>query len=712
MAAIKTTAVLVDLVGYSDMSQLLEDSLGVQATLSLNQQVQRLITDALADAGGTVVDNIFLTTGDGALLKFASVDPALVFATRLHERAAQHNIGVTEPRARRVFRVGIGTGEIAVDPDTGAPAGMAISRAARLEAKADPGGVLIDGESWHAACDNLKSPYHGPEDISGKRDEHFSAWRAQIDPDGAANAAYWIDIQAAPTGTAPLGFMSATPAPPAQSGPTRRQLMIGGGLGLAALGGGYAAWSGGFFGGTATANSIAVLPFKNLSGDPAQAYFSDGLSEEVRATLARNALLKVAAPTSAEKFRDHNDDAKAVGSQLGVAYLLEGSVRRANGVVRISSELVDAQTGFSNWSQSFDRPLTDIFAVQSEIANIVAEELAVRMVTGAPPSDASGKLTTGGTTNVEAYDAFLRGQSLYKASVDEASDRAALAEFDKAIALDENYAAAYAARSRTMANIANSASDMAQARSLFDAAVSAARRAVALAPDFADAYSALGVALAFGKLDVKAARMPFERSRMLGVGDADVLARFALFSARSGRDKAAGDAITRAVSLDPLNPRTYRTAATVNYAARRFEKSIGLNQQALSLNPKLSASHAAIGDALFGLGRLDDARAAYQRDGTSAFALTGLAIVEQAKGNTAAARAVYNKLVMTQGDSALYQQAQVLSKWGKLADALTALKKARQKGDPGLLLTRTDPMLDPLRNNPDFSRLLSAIGFE
>jgi tetratricopeptide (TPR) repeat protein len=166
------------------------------------------------------------------------------------------------------------------------------------------------------------------------------------------------------------------------------------------------------------------------------------------------------------------------------------------------------------------------------------------------------------------------------------------------------------------------------------------------------------------------------------------------------------------LQLDPLNPRTFRTAATVEYAARRFAESIAFNQKALSLNAKLGASNAAIGDAMLGLGKLKEARAAYGRDGKSAFALAGIAIVERAMGNEAAARTAFDMLIMTQGDSALYQQAQVFSKFGDIANALETLQKARKNGDSGLLLSRTDPLLDPLRSNPDFSRLLLSIGFE
>jgi tetratricopeptide (TPR) repeat protein len=175
---------------------------------------------------------------------------------------------------------------------------------------------------------------------------------------------------------------------------------------------------------------------------------------------------------------------------------------------------------------------------------------------------------------------------------------------------------------------------------------------------------------------------------------------------------AAKDAIKRALQLDPLNPRTFRTAATVEYAARRFAESISFNQKALSLNAKLGASNAAIGDALLGLGKLKEAREAYGQESTSVFALTGVAIAERAIGNGPAARAAFDKLIAERGDSALYQQAQVLAKWGDVPAAVAALEKARKIGDSGLLLARTDPMLDSLRRTPEFSRLLLSIGFE
>ena len=157
----------------------------------------------------------------------------------------------------------------------------------------------------------------------------------------------------------------------AQGGIDRRKVLMLGGGAVAVIGGGLVVFNP--FGGGRSANSVAVLPFANMSGDKEQVYFSDGLSEEIRSALARNPALKVAAPTSANTFRNKTADAKVIGSKLGVAFLLEGSVRRAGEVVRIAAQLSDTKSGFSKWSQSFDRQLTDVFAVQSEIARIVAE---------------------------------------------------------------------------------------------------------------------------------------------------------------------------------------------------------------------------------------------------------------------------------------------------------------------------------------------------
>lgn len=492
----------------------------------------------------------------------------------------------------------------------------------------------------------------------------------------------------------------------------RRTVMAGGGLALATLGGGVAAWKTGLFGGAAASNSVAVLPFKNLSGDAAQSYFSDGLSEEVRSALARITVLKVAAPTSSGKFRDHAEDAKTVARKLGVAFLLEGSVRRSGDIVRIAAELIDGKTGFSRWADSFDRGIKDIFAVQSEIANTVANALVAEVAEDTAKPSGKDKASAGGTTNVAAFDAYLRGRALYNLHADENSYRASLTQFDAAIAADPRYAAAYSARARSLTSIANQFATADQFKRLYGAAVGSARRAVAIAPRFADAQSTLGVVLFQGLMDFKGARKPFDLSRTLGPGDANVLSRFANYCATTGRYEDARDAITRALVLDPLNPSIHSNAGLIQYSARHYADAIPPFRQALALNPKLPFAHASIGNSLFNLGKYREARAEYLEEPLDVLRLPALAIVEKKLGNEAAAKEAMQKLRTSLGDGGSYQQAQVLSQWGQTGAALDKLEHARAIGDIGLTNARNDPMLDPLRNEPRFKQLLKQLGFD
>lgn len=523
-------------------------------------------------------------------------------------------------------------------------------------------------------------------------------------------------LQAVLRAVLPLAGREALPRPPerppaaAPVNASRRGLLLGGGAIAVAAATGVLGWRRGWFGGAeATGSSVAVLPFKNLSGDPNQVYFSDGLSEEVRATLARNRKLKVMAEASSGKFRGSDSGAVDIASQLGVAFLLDGSVRWSGKTVRVAADLIDGHTGFSRWTQIFERRIDDVFAVQSEIANTVASALAAQV---APGSEQEQRAASGSTADVGAFDAYLRGRALYERSTDEASEREALALFDAAIARDPEYAAAHAARALALTTLANHYGSVAERTGVYDQAVAAARRAVALARGYAGAYSTLGFVLFQGKLDARAAREPFERSNELGKGEAKTQARWAQYCARTGREREAAEAMGRALSRDGLNALIHRAAGTIEYAARRFRTSIAPQRRALQMNPRMPGSHAAIGDALLNLGELAQARDEYAAEPVPDFQLTGLAIVEHRGGNGSAARAAMKRLVDELGDSVLYQQAQVLAQFGELETAIARLLKARELGDSGLIYARNDPFLDPLRTDPRVETLLRGLGFD
>ena len=485
---------------------------------------------------------------------------------------------------------------------------------------------------------------------------------------------------------------------------SRRQAIAGGTAAVVAAGGTLVAWETGIFGpGAARARTIAVLPFKNLSGDTSQAYLSDGLTEEIRSALARNAGLMVLAGTSSNTVRDMTGDAKSIAGKLGVAYLLEGSVRRAGDVVRVGTNLTNGSTGFSEWSQQVERPLGDIFAFESEIAKTVSGALSVRMATDAP--------APGGTRNVRAYEAYLQGKALYNLARDEATDRQAKADYEVAIAADPDFALAHAALSRSLSSLAAEYAEAGELKAIYAQAIDEAKRAITIAPTLAEGHLALGYALFTGRLDVNGARPSYDKAYEYGRGDADIVLLYAQYAVRARRFKDARDAIGRALSLDPLNPRTHRAAGNIAYASRRYADAIPEYRRAIELNPKISNAYASLGDSLMELGNLPEARAAYQHEHSAMFRLRGLAVLEHRAGNQAAAERAFSQLVSEVGDSAMYQQAEVMAQWGRSDEAIAKLERARAIGDSGLSYVATDPLLDPIATDARFKRFVSEIGF-
>jgi len=487
------------------------------------------------------------------------------------------------------------------------------------------------------------------------------------------------------------------------SAPTsRRTLLVGGSAAAAAIAGGGAwfAWDRGMFGGSAPL-SIAVLPFRNLSGDQAQDYFADGLTDEVRTALTRIAALQVLAGTSSEKAGEDSAGPKAIAASLGVGFLLSGSVQRSGEVVRIATDLVDGHTGFSRWSQSVDRKLTDIFAVQSDIANTVASQMSVQVATAEP--------APGGTRNVQAYENYLQGKALFNLAKDESTDRASLSHLDLAVAEDPNFALAHAARARTLSVIAGEHATADQLKPLWSEAIAAAHRAVEIAPNLAEGHLALGYVLFAGKLDIKGAWPSYERAYKLGYGNADIALLYALYCSRAGRPAQAKAAVDRAVLLDPLNPRAFRAQGSVAYAARRYADALPPLRRALELNPKMTFAHSLVGNSLLGLGRTADAMKEFEAETGPNFRLTGIAIAQHRLGKQAAAEKAFADLQSQVGDAALYQQAEVLAQWGRLDDSLQKLVRARQIGDSGLTYAATDVMLDPLRRDPRFTRFVNEL---
>jgi TolB-like protein/Tfp pilus assembly protein PilF len=458
---------------------------------------------------------------------------------------------------------------------------------------------------------------------------------------------------------------------------------------------------------SAAANSIAVLPFENLSGDASKQYLSDGLAAELRATLSRNPLLRVVGQASSNKFRGQSEDSRGIGRQLDVASLLDGNVLVAGDVIRIAVELIEASSGFSRWSQKFERPMENILSLQDDIANAVDTALSARLTNPTAQSQARN----GGTKNAAAFDTYLRGKDLFDSQKDEASDRGSLAAFTEAVQLDPTYAAARAARSRALAVIANEYAQAADRRPLYNQAVEEARRAVATAPQFADAYAALGYALFYGKLDIIAADGPYEEARQYGGGSADVLGLYAIYRARRRQFDLAVPAISRAAMLDPVNPTVFKNRGRISFVAGEYDGAIDGARRALDLNPDIGAAHGDIGNALLMQGKTQQAAAEFAKEKVQLLAIPGRAMVALREGNQAEAQRAFEDLVQSQGDNGLYQQAQVLAQWNKVDSALNVLDKCVEKQDSGLVYLLSDPFLAPVQNQVRFKLLLRRLHF-
>ncbi len=529
---------------------------------------------------------------------------------------------------------------------------------------------------------------------------------------------------AAPAAAAPV--MPAAPAAPVRArGPGRSALAVVAGLAVLALAG---AWfvrghrPGPEGAGTppppvpasapvaaasaAPAHSVAVLPFTNMSGDPRDDYFSDGLSEELLNTLAAVPGLKVAARTSSFSFKGKNEEIGEIARKLNVATVLEGSVRRDRSHVRISTELVDAGTGFQRWSQTYDRDLKDVLALQSEIAGSVAGALKVKLL----QSDAAGEV--GGTDNPKAFDAYLRAEQLAQQPVISAQvGEATVHAYDAAIALDPNYANAYRGRADARVNYAfNSDLTPAQVRRLADLGIADARKAVELAPGMGAAHSVIGNALA-GEQDYAGALAEFTKALALSPGDARVYGRSAGFLVGIGDPAVAVALARRATELDPLNARAWESLQYVLYLAHRYEDSLVAAQRALELGASSTRAYGWLGFANIELHNYEAARAACASEKMQWVSVTCLAIVYDRLGRRPEAEAALAQLIHRYGDAASYQQAQVYAAWGDAPRALEALERARRTGDPGLQGIRVDPLFARIQGDPGFQALIAQLNF-
>jgi TolB-like protein len=453
-------------------------------------------------------------------------------------------------------------------------------------------------------------------------------------------------------------------------------------------------------------HSIAVLPFVNMSGDASQDYFAEGLTEELLDSLSRISALQVAARTSSFAFQGEHPDIATVARKLNVGAVLEGSVRRSKSTVRITAQLVNATTGFHLWSKSYDRDLGDVLKLQTEIATAVAEALKVKLL-----ADISQDIELGGTRNPAALDAYMRASKVRRSRRDPATDTpAVIAAYTDAIRLDPNFALAFAERSSTFAIYAGDAATGAAIHEALARAEADARQALALAPELAQAHQALGFVFE-RRLEFASASQEYERAVELAPGNAQVLRVSGGFASLMGHFDAAIAAERRSVVLDPLARSAHMTLGHVLAAARRYEEAVSAYAQALSLSPNFVPGYTARGLAFYGLADLDSARTSCETGRDYWVGQQCLAVVYDKLGRNADAEAEVTKLMTRLGDAAAYQYATIYAQRGDRATALGWLETAFRLRDSGLVQLKTDPLMDPLRNEPRFQAIERALKF-
>jgi TolB-like protein/DNA-binding winged helix-turn-helix (wHTH) protein/Tfp pilus assembly protein PilF len=455
------------------------------------------------------------------------------------------------------------------------------------------------------------------------------------------------------------------------------------------------------------ARSIAVLPFVNISGDKEQEYFSDGLTEELLNSLTHVDGLQVAARTSSFSFREHPDIAD-VARKLNVATVLEGSVRRSGQTIRITAQLNDAVTGFHLWSQTYDRDLSDVLKLQTEIANAVANALKIALL-----RDVAENIELGGTRNPQAFDAYLQASKALEESDDPKYFAKAIAGYSEAIHLDPHYALAFAYRSIAWTFHADSSygphADSATIRAEDEKALADARHAIALAPQLAEGHLALHLYFFEQTFDFTSAKSEIEQAFALAPGNAGVLERYGRFYVLIGRTDAGLAAVRRAVLLDPLNEEAHYRLAQTLHMVHRFAEAVEAWSNLLVLNPQHPDAPTRRGFAYYELGDLERARASCEMRPDDEDGHWCLAIVYHGLGRYADAEAEFSKLRATAHSPYLY--AEIYAHWGDTSKALDWLESAWRLRDPDFRWLKADPSMDSLRKEPRYQAIERALKF-
>lgn len=648
-----------------------------RATLRWLQATREDLTRRVEGHRGRVIDS----PGDNLLAEFPSALDATECAAEVQRAFAASNAGLA-PDARRDLRIGVHLGDVLAEE--GRLYGDGVNVTARIERLAEPGGVAVS------------APVH--EQVRHRLD---LAW-TDLGEQRLKNVDHPVRVHH----FHPSAAAAAAPAPPADKTRRTARLALAGALVLALL------WlarpvelwipESGIPGPFALAErtAIAVLPFADLSAGHNQAYLAAGIAEEVIHLLSRQPGLRVVARTSSFAFDEHDADVREIATQLGVGTVIGGSVRREEGRLRVTVQLIDAIDGFHIWSERYDRPADDVFAVQDEIASTLARKLSEQLGSATPPPRAKVYEPA-----PEAYDAYLQGRAEEGLRTPDSLERA-VAQLERAVAIDPGYAVAQA----ELAHVHLMRIEF-QGKGAYESAERAAARALELDPSLAEALAALAH-LHRGKRDWEGAEALYVKALEQNPGWAEGWEQYGSYLAYLGRTQEALPAVLRGLDLDPLSPLLQRQAGRMYYLTGETDRAIAHLLRSIELNPDEQYAAALLWMAYEQKGMPTVAREALLRIAPG-WTRPPARIVARLIGTAAVIRIALpvaswlSPPCTVRPTSAIYLYAYTGDADGVFACANYIID---QRSDLGYL--KAHPVFDPYRADPRMVRVLARAGLE
>jgi len=688
-----------DMLGYSALAQR-DDKLA----LELLEEHRRLLREIFPRFHGTEIKTI----GDAFLVEFGSALEAAQCAIEIQRTLAKRNHDVTSDR-RIELKIGIHIGDVV--HREGDVYGDGVNIASRIEALAGAGGICVSMDVERQIRNALEARFEkfGTADlknISLPMDlfRIVLPWetgaKAEVGMPRTSKKSPILIPAAALLAIALLAGWWWT-----QRSSKNQQVVTAQALPAAPAN-------------APDPKSVAVLPFVNMSDDKGSEYFSDGVSEELLTVLQKIPGMHVAARTSAFSFKGKNATAQEIGQKLGVAYLVDGSVRKSGDAVRIAARLARADTGEELWSENFTRNLKDVFAVQTELAQTIVEQLRGRFGGADAGSAAKEKIQAevqaaekGGTKNVEAHQLYLQGR-FYENRHSEKSAREALAAYQHATELDPGFALAWAGVAGTHGWLAAFSTEGGQ--KTFDANLSSARdavtRALSIEPDLPEALLARGSIETNFDFNWNGAAQTLSKALALAPADPNiVIAAGNLEIARGNMDRAI-ELYRKAVDLDPVNPQARAFLAFNLAATKRFAEARAEFPRVVELNPAAPWAHAGLGLSYLLEGKFEEAVAATEGEAGEWARLLIVACARWGQKKIPEADAALAQLTDGFAETAAYQIAEVYAYRGDKDKAFEWLERARRQRDPGLAGLRKDPLLANLRADPRWNAFLRTMG--